>query len=409
MKKVGRGRFTFTLADGRSLRQGGRRPGHWGGRGLRAASYDRVRRVPRGRHQRARAARSAASRPSRRSAAGSTRTSTGRPTSSSAAACTAARRSTGTARRPPSSTAPTTRSPTAAARCSRTSSSGDRTGHDPVGWPTFKDWPAPDSLTHEGIYYRWLERSWRGGLRILANLLVENNMLCAALPAQARTPATTWTRSACRPRTCTQIAGLHRRAVRRPRQGLVPHRHRPVRGPQGHQPGQARRGDGHRDLACRSAATSKLGVTRPVHRGDASTGSSPRCKRLGVSQMELTNKFDNAFTGVAGDAGHHRHADQQRQLPQTGSFLRMQHLRPRRPAERARQATSTAPCRDRQTTRAPGRDLRRHLGSCSATRRAGRRPSTRPARTATSSGSATLGERLIRRMDERRSSSTPTT
>jgi hypothetical protein len=35
--------------------------------------------------------------------------------------------------------------------------------HDPVGWPTFKDWPAPDSLTHEGTYYRWMERAWRGG------------------------------------------------------------------------------------------------------------------------------------------------------------------------------------------------------------------------------------------------------
>ena len=23
-----------------------------------------------------------------------------------------------------------------------------------MGWPTFKDWPAPDSLTHEGTYYR---------------------------------------------------------------------------------------------------------------------------------------------------------------------------------------------------------------------------------------------------------------
>ena len=29
---------------------------------------------------------------------------------------------------------------------------GSRSGtHDPVGWPTFKDWPAPDSLTHEQV------------------------------------------------------------------------------------------------------------------------------------------------------------------------------------------------------------------------------------------------------------------
>ena len=82
--------------------------------------------------------------------------------------------------------------------------SGEPT-HDPVGWPTFKDWPAPNSLTHEGTYYRWLERSWRGGQRLFVNLLVENNQLCELYPLQAtRTPATTWTRSACRRRTCTR-------------------------------------------------------------------------------------------------------------------------------------------------------------------------------------------------------------
>ncbi len=56
------------------------------------------------------------------------------------------------------------------------------THHDPVGWPTFKDWPAPGSLTHEGTYYKWLERSWRGGQRIFVNLLVENNQLCMLYP-----------------------------------------------------------------------------------------------------------------------------------------------------------------------------------------------------------------------------------
>jgi hypothetical protein len=54
--------------------------------------------------------------------------------------------------------------------------------HDPVGWPTFKDWPAPDSLTHEGTYYKWMERSWRAGQRVLVNLLVENNQLCMLYP-----------------------------------------------------------------------------------------------------------------------------------------------------------------------------------------------------------------------------------
>src|SRR3546814_6734106 len=54
--------------------------------------------------------------------------------------------------------------------------------HDTVGWPTFADWPAPGSLTHEQTYYRWLERAWRGGLRIMVNLLVENRVLCEIYP-----------------------------------------------------------------------------------------------------------------------------------------------------------------------------------------------------------------------------------
>ncbi|MFE5028560.1 discoidin domain-containing protein [Streptomyces sp. NPDC056656] len=51
--------------------------------------------------------------------------------------------------------------------------------HDPVGWPTFKDWPAHNSLSHQQNYYAWLERAWRGGQRILVNDLVTNGLLCS--------------------------------------------------------------------------------------------------------------------------------------------------------------------------------------------------------------------------------------
>jgi microsomal dipeptidase-like Zn-dependent dipeptidase len=50
--------------------------------------------------------------------------------------------------------------------------------HDTTGWPTFKDWPAHDSLTHQQDYYVWVERAWRGGLRIMVNDLVANRQLC---------------------------------------------------------------------------------------------------------------------------------------------------------------------------------------------------------------------------------------
>lgn len=54
--------------------------------------------------------------------------------------------------------------------------------HDTKGWPTFTDWPKHNSWTHEASYYRWLERAWRGGLRIYTNLFVNNAALCEIYP-----------------------------------------------------------------------------------------------------------------------------------------------------------------------------------------------------------------------------------
>ncbi|MEJ7786192.1 MAG: Coagulation factor 5/8 type domain-containing protein [Solirubrobacteraceae bacterium] len=64
--------------------------------------------------------------------------------------------------------------------------SGNNPGdtHDTVGWPTFKDWPHRTSLTHEGTYFKWVERAWRGGLRVLVNLNVDNAGLCELWPTK---------------------------------------------------------------------------------------------------------------------------------------------------------------------------------------------------------------------------------
>jgi hypothetical protein len=93
----------------------------------------------------------AASRRSRRCAATSTRTPTAWPSSSSAATRTAASR--GTVRRAVrAGRLPRPHRDRRQRRRSwRTSCPASRS-HDPVGWPTFKDWPAPHSLTHEGTY-----------------------------------------------------------------------------------------------------------------------------------------------------------------------------------------------------------------------------------------------------------------
>jgi microsomal dipeptidase-like Zn-dependent dipeptidase len=54
--------------------------------------------------------------------------------------------------------------------------------HSTEGWSTFAGWPRAESLTHEGSYWKWIERSWRGGLRIMVNDLVENRALCELYP-----------------------------------------------------------------------------------------------------------------------------------------------------------------------------------------------------------------------------------
>src|SRR5699024_782576 len=44
--------------------------------------------------------------------------------------------------------------------------------------------------THEGTYYKWVERAWRGGLRVTVNLLVQNEVLCMIYPNLGDPPAT---------------------------------------------------------------------------------------------------------------------------------------------------------------------------------------------------------------------------
>src|SRR3546814_14604874 len=53
-----------------------------------------------------------------------------------------------------------------------------RSAHDTQGWPTFVDWPRRDALTHEAMYYRWIQRAWLAGLRLMVNNVVENEVLC---------------------------------------------------------------------------------------------------------------------------------------------------------------------------------------------------------------------------------------
>ena len=177
---------------------------------------------------------------------------------------------------------------------------GTPTGsHDPVGWPTFKDWPAPESLTHEGTYWKWLERSWRGGQRILVNLLVENNKLCELYPLK---------RNSCNDMDAVRLQASDMRQMERyidaqyggPGRGF----YRIVT-----DPFQARKviNSGRMAVVMGIETSVIFGCTKkldiPACTTDQIDSRLDEVYNLGVRQMELVNKFDNALAGVAGDSG----------------------------------------------------------------------------------------------------------
>jgi hypothetical protein len=49
--------------------------------------------------------------------------------------------------------------------------------HDTSGYPDLKEW-SPSNLTYEGTYYRWVQRAWLGGLRLMVMGVNENRILC---------------------------------------------------------------------------------------------------------------------------------------------------------------------------------------------------------------------------------------
>ena len=172
-------------------------------------------------------------------------------------------------------------------------------GHDTVGWPSFGYWPRHDSLTHEQVYYQWLERAWRGGLRMFTNLLVDNGQLCEAYPLKKN--------------SCDEMDGvrLQARRLRELERFIDAQNGGPGRGwfRIVTDPLQTRRVIN----AGKLAVVMGIEVSRPLgcreYLGQSTCTAADIDQRLtevynlGVRQMEMTNKFDNALTGVTGDDG----------------------------------------------------------------------------------------------------------
>jgi microsomal dipeptidase-like Zn-dependent dipeptidase len=171
--------------------------------------------------------------------------------------------------------------------------------HDTTGWPTFKDWPKHDSWTHEQTYYRWVERAWRGGLRVYTNLFVNNAALCEIYPIKHN--------------ACDDMSSIRLQAQRiRELQDFVDDQY----GGPGKgwfrivtDPVQARSVIEQGKLAV------VLGVEVSQPFGCGIRNGVPLCDRadidagldelydLGVRRMFLCHKFDNALCGVRFDSG----------------------------------------------------------------------------------------------------------
>ena len=76
-------------------------------------------------------------------------------------------------------------------------------GHPVGGYPEFDGWPRYDNVTSQAVYYDWLHRAYKGGLRLMVMLAVNNEVLCKAGTTSPRTGAPTCRRStgSSRPRT----------------------------------------------------------------------------------------------------------------------------------------------------------------------------------------------------------------
>jgi hypothetical protein len=171
------------------------------------------------------------------------------------------------------------------------------TGHDTVGWPTFGYWPNNASLTHEQVYYSWLERAWLGGLRMYTNLLVDNGQLCELYPYKKN--------------SCNEMDGVRLQAQRL--HEFVRYIDAQSGGPgKGWlqivtDPFQARRLVNAGKLAVVMGIEVSVPLDCGEYLGTAKCDAAQVDKRLqevydiGVRQMEMTNKFDNALTGVTGD------------------------------------------------------------------------------------------------------------
>ncbi|MGC5345313.1 discoidin domain-containing protein [Streptomyces sp. DT171] len=187
--------------------------------------------------------------------------------------------------------------------------------HDPVGWPTFKDWPTSTTMSHQQNYYAWLERAWRAGQRVLVTDLTSNGVICSIYV---------------RDRGCDEMESVRLQAGKT--YGMQDYIDRMYGGSgQGwfrivKTPEQARQViEAGKMAVVLGVETSEpfgckqvLGIAQCT-RADIDAGLD-ELHALGVSSMFLCHKFDNALCGVRFDEGTQGTIINVGQFLSTGTF-----------------------------------------------------------------------------------------
>ncbi|MGW9629692.1 galactose-binding domain-containing protein [Agromyces sp. NPDC055520] len=196
--------------------------------------------------------------------------------------------------------------------------SGDADGkHDPVGWPTFNDWPETASMSHQASYYAWVERSWRGGQRILVNDLVTNGVICS-LPIMTKD------------RSCDEMTAIRLEAQKaREMEAYIDG----IYGGPGKgffrivtTPADARAviEQGKLAVVLGVEMSEPFGCKMILDVAQCSTADIDRgldeFEQLGISSMFLCHKFDNALCGVRFDSGTQGTIINVGQFYSTGTF-----------------------------------------------------------------------------------------
>ncbi|HEY9251347.1 MAG TPA: discoidin domain-containing protein [Nocardioides sp.] len=195
--------------------------------------------------------------------------------------------------------------------------------HDPVGWPTFRDWPSYRTMSHQQNYYAWLERSWRAGQRVLVTDLTSNGVICSINPN--------------RDRGCDEMESIRLQAEKTyDLQDFVDRMY----GGEGKgwfrivtDPAQAKQviEDGKLAVILGVETSEPFGCKQVLDIAQCSKAGIDQgldeLHALGVRSMFLCHKFDNALCGVRFDSGTTGTIINVGQFLSTGTFWRTEKCR----------------------------------------------------------------------------------